>query len=261
MGVLLWFEFLLQTLKLQKRCEMLLGYFISQEVHPFVHYLQQVSNKLSKSLVPLPGLKVLHKVTRRPAPQGLESLFSEHQSAVVGDVASQCSAKGPVSKLSEENKATEKWHSLFHPDSVSVLQHVQSQAQGRRGIRIFKERGKTFFFFFLNVLIFPITNVQSLPHRAGLSSRLRSSVRKIMGKNLFLEAFGWKTVYGCDDFPDALQTQTWSILCTAVAFTPETIFKWFLSFQWCIVTKKKRMNHQIAFQYQRNLQEWKYITI
>lgn len=165
---------------------------------------RKLSNKLSKSLAPLPGLKVLLKVTQQPVPQGLESLFSEHQPAVAGDVTSQCSAKSPISKLSEENKATEKWYRLFHPDSVSLLQRMQSQAKGRSGMRILKERGKILFFW--KVLIFHFINVESLPPRAGLSGRLRSSVHKIMGKSLFLEAFGWKTVDGCDDFPDTLQT-------------------------------------------------------
>lgn len=52
----------------------------------------------------------------------------------------------------------------------------------------FKREGENIIF--LKVLIFYFRNVESLPPRAGLSGRLRSSVRKIMGKSLFLEAFG-----------------------------------------------------------------------
>lgn len=196
---------------------------------------RKLSSKLSKSLVPLPGLKVLHKWC--PVPQGLESLFSEHQSAAVGDVASQCSAKGPASKLSEENKATEKWYGLFHPDSVSVLQHMQSQAQHRRGIRIFKERGKNVISF-SNVLKFHITNVQSPPPRAGLSGRLRSSVCKIMGKNFFLEAFGWKTwrLWWLSWRPSDLNMEYFMYICRFYSWDN---IQMILSFQWCIVTKKE----------------------
>lgn len=145
-GILLWFEILLQTLKLQRDARCFLDSSSHMNCTPGHIIYRKLSNKLSKSLVPLFGLKVLHKVTRQPVPQDLESLFSEHQSAVAGDVASQCSAKGPISKVSGENKATEKWYSLFHPDSVSILQRLRSQANGRSGIRILKERGKKLFF-------------------------------------------------------------------------------------------------------------------
>lgn len=104
-GVLLWdlnFFFRLSNCKRGVRC----FWDISSHrncTHGYIIF-RKLSNELSESLASLPGLKVLREVTRRPVPQGLASLFSEHQ----GDVASQCSAKGPISRLSKENKATEK---------------------------------------------------------------------------------------------------------------------------------------------------------
>lgn len=66
---------------------------------------------------------------------------------------------------------------------------IPSKRQERH--KNFKREGKKPYFF-SNVLIFHIITVQSLPPSAGLSGRLRSSVRKIMGKKLIFRGFRLK---------------------------------------------------------------------